>query len=126
MRDKVIDRDVNGLSRLDVPQCCDDEVVVKRIWTGGQSTDMTESFLQRTSGINHSWLGPVGRRTWVVEVELSFEHLGFLLRGEDPVEAVLTQDGHLPLVVVDFVLAEQFHDLAANRRLAAHGQVKYR
>lgn len=37
MRDKVIDGDVNGLSRLDVPQSCDDEVVVKRIWTGGES-----------------------------------------------------------------------------------------
>lgn len=124
MRDKVIDRDVNGLSRLDAPQSCDDEVVVKRIWTGGQSTNTIELFLQRTSGLNHSCLGPAGRRTWVVEVELSFERLGFLLRGEDPVEAVLAQDGHLPLVVVDFVLAEQFHDLAANRRLAA--QVKYR
>lgn len=88
MRDKVIDRDVNGLSCLDVPQSCDDEVVVKRICTGGQSTNMIESF--RTAGINHSCLGPVGRRTWVVEVELSFDRLGFLLLGEDPVEAVLT------------------------------------
>lgn len=79
-----------------------------------KAKNMSELFLQWTSGINHGCLGPVGRRTWVVEVELSFEHLGFLLRGEDPVEAVLAQDGHLPLVVVDFVLAEQFHDLAAN------------
>lgn len=91
-----------------------------------RAKNMIELFLQRTSGINRSCLGPAGRRTWVVEVEQSFERLGFLLRGEDPVEAILAQDGHLPLVAVDFILAEQFHDLAANRRLAAHGQVKYR
>lgn len=53
----------------------------------------------------------------MVEVELALECLGLLLRGEDPVEAVLAEDGHLPLVVVDLVLAQQLHDLAAHRRL---------
>lgn len=54
----------------------------------------------------------------MVKVELALECLGLLLWGEDPVEAVLAEDGHLPLVVVDLVLAQQLHDLAAHRRLA--------
>lgn len=55
--------------------------------------------------------------TWMVKVELALERLGFLLRCEDPIEAVLTKDGHLPLVVVDLVLPKQLHDLTAHRRL---------
>lgn len=66
----------------------------------------------------HSRFRPADLRTWVVEVELALERLGLLLWGEDPVETVLAEDGHLPLVVVDFVLPEQLHDLAAHRRLA--------
>lgn len=50
----------------------------------------------------------------MVKVELALERLGLLLRREDPVEAVLAEDGHLPLVVVDLVLAQQLHDLAAH------------
>lgn len=56
--------------------------------------------------------------TWVIKVELALERLGLLLRGEDPVEAVLAEDGHLPLMVVDLVLAQQLHDFAAHRRLS--------
>lgn len=52
--------------------------------------------------------------TWVVEVELALERFGLLLRGQDPVEAVLAEDSHLPLVVVDFILPQQLHDLAAH------------
>ena len=44
--------------------------------------------------------------TWVVEVELALEGLGLLLLGEDPVEAVLAEDGHLSLVVVDLILPQ--------------------
>lgn len=66
----------------------------------------------------HSRFSPADLRTWVVEVELALERLGLLLWGEDPVETVLAENGHLPLVVVDFVLPEQLHDLAAHRRLA--------
>lgn len=51
--------------------------------------------------------------TWMVEVELAFQCLCLLLRGEDPVEAVLAQDGHLPLVVVYLILPQQLHDPAA-------------
>lgn len=60
------------------------------------------------------------QHTGVVKVELSLERFGLLLRGQDPVETVLAQDGHLPLVVVDLVLPQQLHDLAANRRLAGN------
>lgn len=52
--------------------------------------------------------------TWVVEVELASESLGLLLRSEDSVEGVLAQDGHLPLAVIEVVLAQQLHDLAAH------------
>lgn len=52
--------------------------------------------------------------TWVVEVEVASESLGLLLRGEDSVKAVLAQDGHLPLAVVEVILAQQLHDLAAD------------
>lgn len=62
--------------------------------------------------------------TWVVEVELALEGLGLLLQREDPVKAVLAEDGHLPLVVVDLVLAQQLHDLAAHRRLTTKAQWK--
>lgn len=60
----------------------------------------------------------------MVKVELALEGHGLLLRGEDPVEAVLAEDGHLPLVVVDLVLAEQLHDLAAHRRLVTQKENK--
>lgn len=57
------------------------------------------------------------RCTWVIKVELALERLSLLFRGQGPVEAVLAEDGHLPLVVVDLVLAQQLHDLTAHRRL---------
>ena len=60
---------------------------------------------------------PGQQHTWVVEVELTLEGLGLLLRGQDPVEAVLAEDGHLSLVVVDLILPQQLHDLTAHRRL---------
>jgi len=62
----------------------------------------------------------------VVEVELALKCFDLLLWGEDPVEAVLAEDGHLPLVVVDLVLAQQLHDLAAHRRLVTRGEQKNR
>lgn len=62
----------------------------------------------------HICFRPADLRTWVVEVELALECLGLLLWGEDPVETVLAEDGHLPLVVVDFILPKQLHDLAAH------------
>lgn len=43
---------------------------------------------------------------WVVKVVLALEGLGLLLRRELPVEAVLAEDGHLPLGVLDLVLAQ--------------------
>lgn len=54
-------------------------------------------------------------RTWVVKVELALQRFGLLLQGEDPVEAVLAEDGHLPLVVVNLILPQQLHDPAAHR-----------
>lgn len=113
VRNKVVDGDVDRFPPLDVPQGGDYEVVVKCICAEGKSTKQK---LQ-----SRPPRGPVARRaegrTWVVEVELALEGLGLLLRGEDPVEAVLAEDGHLALVVVDLVLAQQLHDLTAHRRL---------
>lgn len=60
----------------------------------------------------------------MVEVELASDSLGLLLHGEDSVEGVLAQDGHLPLAVVEVVLAQQLHDLAAHRRLHGAGGIK--
>lgn len=54
----------------------------------------------------------------MVEVELSLQCLGLLVRSKDPVEAVLAENGHLALVMVNLVLAKQLHDLTADRRLA--------
>ena len=62
--------------------------------------------------------------TWVVKVELALECLGLLFWREDPVETILAEDGHLPLVVVDLVLPQQLHDLAAHRRLAIKAMQK--
>lgn len=59
--------------------------------------------------------------TWVVEVELASKSLDLLLCGEDSVEGVLAQDGHLPLAVVEVVLAQQLHDLVAYWRLHVTG-----
>ena len=56
----------------------------------------------------------------MIEVELPFLSLGLLLGGEDAVEAVLAEDGHLPLVVVDLVLSQKLHDLLTHRRLQSH------
>lgn len=53
----------------------------------------------------------------MVEVELAFESLGLLLWGEDSVEGVLAQNGHLTLAMVEVILAQQLHDLAAHCRL---------
>lgn len=54
---------------------------------------------------------PVCVHTWVIKVELALICLGFLLWSEHPVEAVLAEDHHLTLVVIDLVLAQQLHDL---------------
>lgn len=54
----------------------------------------------------------------MVEVELPLQCLGLLVRCEDPVEAVLAENGHLALVMVNLVLTKQLHDLTADRRLA--------
>lgn len=50
----------------------------------------------------------------MVEVVLTPECLGLLLRGQDLVEAVLAEDDHLALVVVDLILTQQLHDLVAH------------
>lgn len=61
-----------------------------------------------------------GARTWMIKVKLALLRLCLLLGGQHPVEAVLAQDRHLPLVVVDLVLAQQLHDLLAYWRLQTH------
>lgn len=48
---------------------------------------------------------------WVIEVKLALECFGLLFRRELPVKAVLTEDDHLPLMTVNFILAQQLHDL---------------
>lgn len=67
---------------------------------------------------------PIQVPTWVVKVELASESLGLLLRGEDSVEGVLAQNGHLPLAMVKVILAQQLHDLAAHCRLHRVGWIK--
>lgn len=52
--------------------------------------------------------------TWVVKIELAFECFGFLLRGEDPVEAVLAHNHHLLLAIIHLVLAQQLDNLGAH------------
>lgn len=55
--------------------------------------------------------------TWVIKVVLAFESFGLLIWGQDFVEAVLADDGYLPLAVVHLVLTKKLHDLGANSRL---------
>lgn len=50
----------------------------------------------------------------MIEVVLASQRFRFLLRRQDLVEAVLADDGHLPLAVVHFVLAQELHDLGTN------------
>lgn len=148
MGHKVINRDVYCLSLLDVPQSRDYEVVVKCIYREGERVQSSYNHfsispsIPTTKVLSHTHrlaadevkVSPAGDiqllqaliswNTWVVEVELAFESLGLLLWGEDPVEAVLAQDGHLPLVVVDLILPQQLHNLAAHRRLATTGRTR--
>lgn len=58
-----------------------------------------------------------GVHTWMIEVKLALQRFGILLWGQLPVEAVLAQDRHLPLVVINLVLAKELHDLLAYWRL---------
>lgn len=51
----------------------------------------------------------------MIKVELALEGLGLLLWSEDLVEAVLAEDHHLSLMVVDLVLAQQLHDFPTYR-----------
>lgn len=51
----------------------------------------------------------------MIKVELALESLGLLLRRQDLVEAVLAEDHHLSLMVVDLVLAQQLHDFLTYR-----------
>ena len=55
--------------------------------------------------------------TWVVEVVLSLQGLGLLLRGQDLIEPVLAQDDQLALPVIHFILSQQLHDLLAHSGL---------
>lgn len=48
--------------------------------------------------------------TWVVKIVLALECPGLLVRCQDFVEAVLADDGHLPLTMVHLILAQQLHD----------------
>lgn len=59
----------------------------------------------------------------MVKVELALECLGFLVRGQHLVKAVLAEDGHLPLVMVNLVLAQQLHYLPTNGRLQFKGKM---
>lgn len=52
--------------------------------------------------------------TWMVKVVLALESLGLLLWGQDLVEAVLADDGHLPLAMVHLILPQQLHDLGTH------------
>lgn len=60
--------------------------------------------------------GYLGRwqHTWVVKVILALQCFGLLIWGEHTVEAVLADDGHLPLALVHFVLPKQLHDLSTH------------
>lgn len=55
--------------------------------------------------------------TWMIKVELALLCLGLLLWSQHLVEAVLTEDHHLSLVMVNLVLPQQLHDLLTHRRL---------
>lgn len=55
----------------------------------------------------------VGVHTWMIKVKLALQRFGLLLWGQHPVETVLAQDRHLPLMVVDLILAQELHDLLA-------------
>lgn len=50
----------------------------------------------------------------MIKVVLALQGFGLLIWGQDLVEAVLTDDGHLPLVMVHLVLAQELHDFGAN------------
>ena len=56
----------------------------------------------------------------MIKVELALKSLGLLVWSQHFVEAVLAEDRHLPLVVVNLVLPQQLHDLLAYRRLRGH------
>lgn len=49
--------------------------------------------------------------TWMIKVELPLKCFGLLLWSEHLVEAVLAEDSHLPLVVINLILPQQLHDL---------------
>lgn len=49
--------------------------------------------------------------TWVVKVELAFERFGFLFWGQLFVKTILAEGGHLSLVMVNFILTQQLHNL---------------
>lgn len=53
----------------------------------------------------------------MIKVKLALECLGFLLRSQHLVKAVLAEDRHLPLMVVNLVLSQELHDLLTHRRL---------
>lgn len=55
--------------------------------------------------------------TWMIKVELALKCLCLLLWSQHLIEAVLAEDRHLPLVVVDLVLAQQLHDFLTYGRL---------
>ena len=50
----------------------------------------------------------------MIKVVLALQCLPLLLSRQHSVEAVLADDGHLPLAVVHLVLAQQLHDLGAH------------
>lgn len=61
--------------------------------------------------------------TWVIKVELALDGLGLLFWSEDLVEAVLAEDHHLSLMVVDLVLAQQLHNFPTYRWLRKHNTI---
>lgn len=118
MGDKVINRDVYCFSLLDVTQCFDDEVIVKCIYREGRSTEpLLGPKSWCTGGVTSGAAGGPTDVTWVVKVKLALECLGLLLRGEHSVEGVLAEDGNLSFVLINVVLTQQLHDLAAHWRL---------
>lgn len=53
----------------------------------------------------------------MVKVVLALKCFGLLISGQNPVEAVLADDGDLPLAMVHLVLSQQLHDLCTHSGL---------
>lgn len=82
--------------------------------------------VEHATGIsNYFGIGSSGNsaHTWVIKVELALDGLGLLFWSENLVEAVLAEDHHLSLMVVDLILAQQLHNFPAYRWLQKHNTI---